>query len=65
MELPTADMVTANALGIFSPAITLAIYAVITGIKGSSLDTETAFTTIAILGMTTHPANMASIHTWA
>jgi ABC-type bacteriocin/lantibiotic exporter with double-glycine peptidase domain len=48
----------ANALGIFSPAITLVIYAVISVARGSSLDTETAFTTMAILSMVTHPANM-------
>lgn len=44
---------TANALGIFSPAITLALFAL-----GRALDAETAFTTTAILGMVTHPANM-------
>ncbi|KAH8684429.1 putative ABC transporter [Tricladium varicosporioides] len=49
---------SANALGIFSPAITLAIFAVISKAHGRSLDTETAFTTIAILSMVTHPANM-------
>ncbi|KFY68700.1 hypothetical protein V496_00844 [Pseudogymnoascus sp. VKM F-4515 (FW-2607)] len=49
---------SANALGIFSPAVTLAIFAVIAGVHGRSLDTETAFTTMAILSMVTHPANM-------
>ncbi|CZR52737.1 related to multidrug resistance protein [Phialocephala subalpina] len=49
---------SANALGIISPAVTLVIYAVIAGIRGRSLDTETAFTTMAILSMVTHPANM-------
>ncbi|KAI0129811.1 putative ABC transporter [Xylariales sp. AK1849] len=49
---------SANALGIFSPAITLVIFALISGMTGRSLDTETAFTTTAILGMVTHPANM-------
>ncbi|KAF8851871.1 putative ABC transporter [Acephala macrosclerotiorum] len=49
---------SANALGIFSPAITLVIYAIIAGLHGKSLDTETAFTTMAILSMVTHPANM-------
>ena len=48
----------ANALGIFSPAITLVIYALISGTRGENLDTETAFTTVAILSMVTHPANM-------
>lgn len=49
---------TANALGIFSPAITLVISALISVARGGKLDTETAFTTIAILSMVTHPANM-------
>ncbi|KAI0410502.1 ABC transporter-like protein [Xylaria grammica] len=49
---------SANALGIFSPAITLVIFAVISSSRGRNLDTETAFTTVAILGMITHPANM-------
>ncbi|KAI1121698.1 putative ABC transporter [Nemania abortiva] len=49
---------SANALGIFSPAITLVIFAMISGAQGHDLDTETAFTTVAILGMITHPANM-------
>lgn len=53
-----ADNFTANALGIFSPAITLVIFAIISGARGQKLDTETAFTTIAILSMVTHPANM-------
>ncbi|KAG2005232.1 hypothetical protein GB937_008929 [Aspergillus fischeri] len=49
---------SANALGIFSPAITLVIYAAISVARGDNLDTETAFTTVAILSMVTHPANM-------
>ncbi|KAI1820889.1 putative ABC transporter [Xylaria intraflava] len=49
---------SANALGIFSPAITLVLFAMISGARGHDLDTQTAFTTIAILGMITHPANM-------
>ncbi|TVY42741.1 ABC transporter [Lachnellula subtilissima] len=49
---------SANALGIFSPSITLVVYAVISGVRGQNLDTETAFTTVAILTMVTHPANM-------
>ncbi|KAI5860382.1 putative ABC transporter [Durotheca rogersii] len=49
---------SANALGIFSPAITLVLSAIITAAHGNNLDTETAFTTVAILGMITHPANM-------
>ena len=49
---------TANALGIFSPAITLVIFAAISAARGRNLDTETVFTTMAILSMVTHPANM-------
>ena len=41
----------ANALGIFSPAITLIIFAVVSGARGRNLDTGTAFTTMAILSM--------------
>ncbi|KAI8946261.1 putative ABC transporter [Xylaria longipes] len=48
----------ANALGIFSPALTLALFAVLFTSHSHTLDTGTAFTTIAILGMITHPANM-------
>ncbi|KAI0859592.1 putative ABC transporter [Xylaria cubensis] len=50
--------ITANALGIFSPAITLVFFVVISAAHGRTLDTETAFTTMAILSMITHPANM-------
>ncbi|KAJ8063871.1 hypothetical protein OCU04_007725 [Sclerotinia nivalis] len=49
---------SANALGIFSPTITLAIFALVSQAHGVNLDTETAFTTMAILSMVTHPANM-------
>ncbi|TDZ21488.1 ABC transporter atnG [Colletotrichum orbiculare MAFF 240422] len=49
---------SANAVGIFSPIITLVLYVLIAQCKGSSLDTETAFTTTALLGLITHPANM-------
>ncbi|KAK6853983.1 hypothetical protein PG995_010795 [Apiospora arundinis] len=49
---------SANALGIFSPAITLIVFAIILSVNDHSLDMETAFTTTAILGMVTHPANM-------
>ncbi|KAM0810192.1 putative ABC transporter [Seiridium cardinale] len=49
---------SANALGIFAPVITLVLYATIAGLNGTGLDAETAFTTTAILGMVTHPANM-------
>ncbi|KAI0127391.1 putative ABC transporter [Xylariales sp. AK1849] len=49
---------SANALGIFAPTITLVMFAVISAANSLSLETETAFTTIAILSMVTHPANM-------
>jgi ATP-binding cassette subfamily C (CFTR/MRP) protein 1 len=52
------DRIIANALGIFSPAITLSIFAIISQAHNVNLDTETAFTTIAISSMVTHPANM-------
>ncbi|EMR80672.1 putative abc transporter protein [Botrytis cinerea BcDW1] len=49
---------SANALGIFSPAITLALFAVISQANGFKLNPTTAFPTMAILSMITHPANM-------
>ncbi|KAI1078186.1 ABC transporter [Whalleya microplaca] len=49
---------SANALGMFAPVLTLVLYAILAKLRGSQLDTETAFTTIAILSMVTHPANM-------
>jgi ATP-binding cassette subfamily C (CFTR/MRP) protein 1 len=49
----------ANALGIFTPAITLVLFAIISRDRsGGRLDAGTAFTTIAVLTMVTHPANM-------
>jgi ABC-type bacteriocin/lantibiotic exporter with double-glycine peptidase domain len=48
----------ANALGIFSPAITLVLFTLLSAQRGHKLDVETAFTTMAILSMVTHPANM-------
>ena len=36
----------------------MALFAVIAAARGRDFETETAFTTIAILGMVTHPANM-------
>ncbi|TVY93597.1 ABC transporter [Lachnellula willkommii] len=58
LSLLQADYAVANALGLFSPSITLVVFAVISGARGQNLDTETAFTTVAILTMVTHPANM-------
>ncbi|KAI1107946.1 ABC transporter [Jackrogersella minutella] len=48
----------ANANGMFAPVLTLVLYAIVARMRGSGLDTATAFTTIAILSMVTHPANM-------
>ncbi|KAH9238350.1 hypothetical protein K456DRAFT_1746473 [Colletotrichum gloeosporioides 23] len=51
---------SANALGLFAPIITLMVFVVVASInkKGQYLDTQTAFTTTALLGLVTHPANM-------
>ncbi|PNP80349.1 hypothetical protein FNYG_05948 [Fusarium nygamai] len=49
---------SANALGIFSPILTFAIFVIAASLHGSALDAETAFTTTALLGLVTHPANM-------
>ncbi|KAH0160254.1 P-loop containing nucleoside triphosphate hydrolase protein, partial [Aureobasidium melanogenum] len=46
---------SANALGLFTPAITIILFA---AINQSNLDAETAYTTLAILLLVTHPANM-------
>lgn len=55
------DSTPANALGLFSPAIVLAGFALINYYwAGKALMAETAFTTVAILTMVTHPANMVS-----
>ncbi|THW88478.1 hypothetical protein D6D15_05951 [Aureobasidium pullulans] len=46
---------SANALGLFTPPITVILFA---AFGKSNLDAETAYTTLAILVMVTHPANM-------
>ncbi|KEQ92274.1 hypothetical protein AUEXF2481DRAFT_47927 [Aureobasidium subglaciale EXF-2481] len=46
---------SANALGLFTPPITIVLFA---ALSKSRLDAETAYTTLAILVMVTHPANM-------
>ncbi|KAG9961462.1 P-loop containing nucleoside triphosphate hydrolase protein, partial [Aureobasidium melanogenum] len=46
---------SANALGLFTPAITIILFA---AISQSNIDAETAYTTLAILLLVTHPANM-------
>ena len=48
----------ANALGIFSPIVTFVLFVVLAHWEGVKLNTETAFTTTALLGLVTHPANM-------
>jgi ATP-binding cassette, subfamily C (CFTR/MRP), member 1 len=50
--------IAANALGIFSPIVTFVLFVLVASLNGSALDTETAFTTTALLGLVTHPANM-------
>lgn len=49
---------SANALGMFAPVLTLVLYAILARLRGSGLDAETAFTSIAVLVLITHPANM-------
>ena len=50
---------TANALGIFSPIVTIVVYAIISRYRSDeTLDTGTAFTTIALMQFISHPANM-------
>jgi len=53
-----ASFAPANALGIFSPTITLLLFALVAAHRGHALKAETAFTTMAVLSMVTHPANM-------
>ncbi|KAI0973805.1 putative ABC transporter [Xylaria arbuscula] len=49
---------SANALGIFSPAVILVLFSLLSAAKGRSLDSETAFSTMTVLPLITHPANM-------
>ncbi|XWW95783.1 hypothetical protein V2A60_003750 [Cordyceps javanica] len=49
---------SANALGLFSPAITVALFAIVSHFKNAPLDTAVLFTTVAALSIVTHPANM-------
>jgi len=49
----------ANALGIFSPVVTLVLFAIFSNrMGGHGLDADTVFTSVALLAMVTHPANM-------
>ncbi|PLB52013.1 P-loop containing nucleoside triphosphate hydrolase protein [Aspergillus steynii IBT 23096] len=51
------DLIIANALGIFSPVVTLVLFAV--SRRGDAvLNPDTVFTSIALLALVTHPANM-------
>lgn len=59
LEIQEPDPVAANANGIFSPVITLTLFAIISKYRGDGkFDADTAFTAIALLAMVTHPANM-------
>lgn len=42
----------------FAPVLTIVLFVILAGMRSQSLDVETAFITIAILAMITHPANM-------
>ena len=45
----------ANAVGIFTPVITIILFALIAATHHTQLDAKTAFTTLAILALVTHP----------
>ncbi|KAI1270368.1 putative ABC transporter [Xylariaceae sp. FL1019] len=49
---------SANALGILFPAITLVVFALMSQARGRALNAETAFTSLSIMLLVTHPANM-------
>lgn len=49
---------SANALGLFAPVFTIVLYAALAALRGDGMDAETTFTTVALLLMITHPANM-------
>ncbi|CEJ94795.1 hypothetical protein VHEMI10305 [[Torrubiella] hemipterigena] len=49
---------SANAIGLFAPAITMVLYAVTTRMRGEPLEATVMFTTLATLAIVTHPANM-------
>ncbi|KAJ5745130.1 lipid A export ATP-binding/permease protein msbA [Penicillium odoratum] len=48
---------SANALGIFAPVITLILYAT-SSYNGGSMQASEVFSSLALLAMVTHPANM-------
>ncbi|KAL3951875.1 hypothetical protein ACCO45_013592 [Purpureocillium lilacinum] len=49
---------SANAVGIFTPVVTVVLFALVGAAQGAQLDAKTTFTTTAILAVVTHPANM-------
>ncbi|KAJ6786175.1 hypothetical protein PWT90_00737 [Aphanocladium album] len=49
---------SANALGVFAPALTVALFAVVSNARNIPLDSAVLFTTVAALSIVTHPANM-------
>ncbi|OOQ83629.1 putative multidrug resistance protein [Penicillium brasilianum] len=55
--LMVAYNASANTLGIFSPVLTLILFAVFRSTK-DVFNADVVFTTIALLGLVTHPANM-------
>lgn len=51
-------IVTAAVLTLFSPAVTLIVYAIQAQLRGGqAIDVNTAFTSLAVIGMVTSPAN--------
>jgi ATP-binding cassette subfamily C (CFTR/MRP) protein 1 len=54
-EMKSSNKEIANALGLFTPAVTIVLFA---ALGNEKLDAETAYTTLAVLIMVTHPANM-------
>lgn len=57
--LDSVSQNAANALGIFSPIVTLVVFAIVSRYRGDGkFDAGTAFTTIALMQFISHPANM-------
>jgi len=54
-DMKISNSKSANALGLFTPAVTIVLFAAVGSTK---LDAQTAYTTLAVLTMVTHPANM-------
>ncbi|KAJ3496303.1 hypothetical protein NLG97_g2757 [Lecanicillium saksenae] len=49
---------SANALGVFAPALTVALFATVSHVRDIPLDSAVLFTMVAALSIVTHPANM-------